>query len=186
MNSSLQSIELFPLIFALIILLSCVSFYFWRRSSDFEIKLDTQRSDFEMKLETQRKAMEERQEHHVRMTVKNLEEIYQKRFDELKASTLSVVVHPFVNTQADNGVILKSIKVEVGYKYQLFVQGFPCFEPHTFIVESTTHKEVDQVMLDIFKQIAQDAAEAAVMLPNGFQAKTLFKVAKTTINSVRG
>lgn len=58
----------------------------------------------------------------------------QQRFDkQLKKieSPLTVLVHPFVNTSVDKGLIRNSSVIEVGYKYQLLVQGIPGFDPMT-------------------------------------------------------
>ena len=152
----------------LLLVFIVISYTLWRRSIDLENRLNFQR-----------KEMEQRQENIIDRVRTDERLLAEQRVDQLKANGLSVVVHPFVNTEADKGILIRSTKVEVGYKYQLFVQGFPCFEPHTVVLESTVHKEVDQQMLDLLKQKAEGAAEAAVLLPSGGAAKTAITIAKT-------
>ena len=95
------------------------------------------------------------------------------------------MVHPFVNTEAQKGVFTKETKIEIGYKYQLFVQGLPCFEPHTMVLESTVQKEVDQQTLDFLKSKAEQAAEASVLVKGGGAAKTAITISKTVFKLVR-
>jgi hypothetical protein len=160
---------------SLILLVSCaISYVFWLRIIDLENKLDLQK-----------KELESRQEYLIDQARTNERLLAEQRIEEVKANGLSVVVHPFVNTEADKGIFIRSTKVEVGYKYQLFIQGFPCFEPHTVVLESTVHKEVDQQMLDLLKQKAEGAAEAAVQIPSGGAAKTAITIAKTLLKLAR-
>lgn len=95
------------------------------------------------------------------------------------------MVHPFVNTEGQKEIFTRETKVEIGYKYQLFVQGLPCFEPHTMVLESTTHKEVDQQMIELLKKKAEQAAEAAVLVKSGGTLKTAITIAKTALKLAR-
>ncbi len=158
----------------LLIISTLTSYALWRRSIDLENKLNFQR-----------KELESRQEYIIDRVRTDERLLAEQRVEQVKANGLSVIVHPFVNTEADKGIFIRSTKVEVGYKYQLFVQGFPCFEPHTVVLESTVHKEVDQQMLDLLKQKAEGAAEAAVLVPSGGAAKTAITIAKTLIKLAR-
>jgi hypothetical protein len=173
-ENSLYAVPELYILGLLLIFSVVVAFIFWRRSIALEIRLDSQRKDFEERLDKTVKEIQLDE----RLSAK-------ERLDDYKANSLSVTVHPFVNTEADKGIFTRFTKVEVGYKYQLFVQGFPCFEPHTVVLEKTVHKEVDEKMLDILKQRAQGAAESAVNIPSGGAAKTAITVAKTLIKLVR-
>jgi hypothetical protein len=160
---------------SLMLLVTCaISYAFWRRVIDLENRLNLQKKEHES-----------RQEYLIDQARTNERLLAEQRVEEVKANGLSVVVHPFVNTEADKGIFIRSTKVEVGYKYQLFIQGFPCFEPHTVVLESTVHKEVDQQMLDLLKQKAEGAAEAAVQIPSGGAAKTAITIAKTLLKLAR-
>lgn len=106
---------------------------------------------------------------------------YERRLAEQSESALSVSVHPFVNTEAEKSLFSKQVKVEVGYKYQLFVQGLPCFEPHSVVVESTTHKEVNEQTIELLKGKAVEAAEAAVQIKGGGVAARVISIAKAAV-----
>ena len=105
---------------------------------------------------------------------------------EEKTNALSVVVHPFVNTEAKKGVFSREIHAQIGYKYQLFIQGLPCFEPHTMVLESSVHKEVDKRTLEILTKKALQAAEAAIHIKSGGAAKVAITIAKALIKSSDG
>lgn len=96
-------------------------------------------------------------------------------------SPLTVVVHPFVNTEVDEGFIKSTTTVEVGYKYQLMIQGIPCMEPHDVVVERQTKVKVDEQALKVWGEKALALAEAAIQLKGGAAASSLISVAKTVI-----
>lgn len=146
--------------------------------------------------ERQRREFDEKLEHAVRQATEDertrsgsellqAEQRFEKSLEEQRSNALSVVVHPFVNTEGKKGIFTRETKVEIGYKYQLFVQGLPCFEPHTMVLESTTHKEVDEQMIQLLKNKAVQAAEAAVLVKSGGTAKTVITIAKTALKLAR-
>lgn len=173
-NWDLFGFELSIALSIMLLVSTIISYALWRRSIDLENRLNLQK-----------KEMESRQEYLIDQARTDERLLSEQRLEQVRANGLSVVVHPFVNTEADNGIFMRSTKVEVGYKYQLFIQGFPCFEPHTVVLESTVHKEVDQQMLDLLKQKAEGAAEAAVQIPSGGAAKTAITIAKTLLKLAR-
>lgn len=118
---------------------------------------------------------------HSQLALKDAEERYERKLKEQSESALSVTVHPFVDTEIEKGVFSKQHKVEIGYKYQLFVQGLPCFEPHAVVVERSVHKEVNEETIEFFKTKALEAAEAAVQIKSGGVASKVISVARTAI-----
>lgn len=98
-------------------------------------------------------------------------------------SPLTVVVHPFVNTTIDKGLIRNSSVVEVGYKYQLLMQGIPCFPPHDVVVETQSKVEVDESKIKAWGARALEFAEGAAQIQGGGIASTLISVAKTVVQS---
>ena len=96
-------------------------------------------------------------------------------------SPLTVVVHPFVNTEVDEGFIKSTTSVEVGYKYQLMIQGIPCMEPHDVVVERQTKVKVDEQAIKAWGEKALALAEAAIQIKGGAAASSLISVAKTVI-----
>lgn len=162
-----------------------IAIYFWRKLVNLEKFSASQQIELQHKLErtVQLAICDERDR--AREALQQAEQRFSQSLEDQKNSALSVVVHPFVNTEAQKGVFTKETKVEIGYKYQLFVQGLPCFEPHTMVLESTVHKEVDQQTLDFLKTKAEQAAEAAVLVKGGGAAKTAITIAKTVFKLVR-
>ncbi len=102
--------------------------------------------------------------------------------DQLKKveSPLTVTVHPFVDAAEDKGMFKKSTTLEVGYKYQLMVQGIPCMEPHRVVVETQTKVELDDQAIKAFSEKALALAEAAAQIKSG-GAGALISVAKTVV-----
>ena len=96
-------------------------------------------------------------------------------------SPLTVVVHPFVNTAVEKALFKKTSRVEIGYKYQLMMQGIPCLEPHSFVVETQTQSEVDAEAIKAFGEKALALAEQAAQVKGGGVAGTLISVAKTVV-----
>lgn len=159
--------------------------YLCRKLSNVERLNIQQRAEHNDSLEraVERAKLDERER--ARSSLQQAEQRFAQTLEDQKNSALSVVVHPFVNTEGQKGIFTRETKVEIGYKYQLFVQGLPCFEPHTMVLESTVHKEVDQKMLDLLKDKAEQAAEAAVLVKGGGVAKTAITIAKTVFKLVR-
>ncbi|MCK9336934.1 MAG: hypothetical protein M0P43_03775 [Arcobacteraceae bacterium] len=58
------------------------------------------------------------------------------------ASELTVATYPYEESYGSNSLISDERKAEIGYKYQLFVSGVPCFEPHKVKVKTLEKKEV--------------------------------------------
>lgn len=75
----------------------------------------------------------------------------------------SVITYPYKEESGTDGVFSDDRHAEVGYKFQLFVNGIPCFEAHKIPVEVLNKKEVSlskieaasQTALGIINQMAQ-------------------------------
>lgn len=113
------------------------------------------------------------------------EERFQKELVEVKKNDITVTVHPFVNTAKDEGLIFKDTRVEIGYKYQLFVKGLPCFAPHVEVTESSIQKEVNQESLKHLLERAEQLASAAVIAKTG-PAGTLIEVGRASVGKIAG
>ena len=113
------------------------------------------------------------------------EENFVARLKEQGQSPLSVTVHPFVNTSRQRGLFAKETLIEVGYKYQLLIQGLPCFEPHTVIVETTKEKDVNDETIELLKTKAVQLAELAANTKSGGAASTIFSIAKAAVQRMK-
>ena len=162
-----------------------IAIYFWRKLVVLEKMSSLKQSELQQKFEHAVRVAVNDERDRAREALQQAEQRYSQSIEDQKNSALSVVVHPFVNTEAEKGIFTKETKVEIGYKYQLFVQGLPCFEPHTMVLESTVHKEVDQETLTFLKNKAEQAAEAAVLVKGGGAAKAAISIAKTVFKLAR-
>ncbi|WP_334107676.1 hypothetical protein [Methylobacillus sp.] len=59
-----------------------------------------------------------------------------------KRQPFSVVTYPYKEEVGSDGVFSDDRKMEIGYKFQLFVNGIPCFDAHKIPVETLQKKEV--------------------------------------------
>lgn len=64
---------------------------------------------------------------------------------------MSIVAYPYENIEGDDGWVVDDRLAEIGYQYQLFIKGVPCFHPHTVITNRVQKKEVNQEKLSAFR-----------------------------------
>lgn len=88
------------------------------------------------------------------------------RADE-KAKAFSVIVRPFIRKIRDDGFFKKLSRLEVGYQYQLQINGIPCFDPHVVIEQHYEEKEVNQEVIEKMTRLALEAAKTAVAIQAG-------------------
>lgn len=69
---------------------------------------------------------------------------------------LSIVAYPYEEEIGNDGWVLDDRKAEVGYQFQLFLRGIPCFEPHRIVVKKFEKKEVSREKI---KQAAGDVLQ---------------------------
>ncbi len=94
-------------------------------------------------------------------------------------------MQPFVNTARVRGVFTKETLVEVGYKYQLLIQGLPCFEPHTVIVETTKEREVNDEKIELLRSKALEFAEIAAHTKSGGLPGVAVSIAKAVVRRIK-
>src|SRR5574343_1098619 len=74
---------------------------------------------------------------------------------------ISVVSFPYEETKGDDGWVVDDRSAEVGYQYQMFIRGVPCFEPHRVVVHRVSKKEVNRQKLDELSNRVVNLLEAA-------------------------
>jgi hypothetical protein len=77
---------------------------------------------------------------------------------ELQSKMFSVQISPYVQITEDKGLIKSSFATEVGYQYQLLVNGIPVFQPHIIAERTEVRKEVSPERI---KELATHATELA-------------------------
>lgn len=88
------------------------------------------------------------------------------RADE-KSKAFSVTVRPYIKKLKDDGFLKKMNRVQVGYLYQLQINGIPCFDPHVVIEQHYEEREVNQEVIERMTKLALEAARTAVAIQAG-------------------
>lgn len=147
-----------------------------KRSQAFNEELSAKSESMAAELlklrEQHRQALDERDDTYRGALRKLEEESFQAgaRQKELHYETLGaalqVVVHPYIRKTKNFSLISDSYTCEVGYQYQLMVQGIPCFEPHIKITRSESYDVVNNERLGMLITAATEAARLAVSIKN--------------------
>ena len=148
-----------------------------RQSEDFSHQLSQKAREHIMELEQlgrERRLIDENHLAEIKQRVREAEDRgYEdgKRQAELradeKAKAFSVIVRPFIRKIRDDGFFKKHNKLEVGYQYQLQINGIPCFDPHVVIEQHYEEKEVNQEVIEKMTRLALEAAKTAVAIQAG-------------------
>jgi hypothetical protein len=88
------------------------------------------------------------------------------RADE-KSKAFSVTVRPYIKKIKDDGFLKKMNRLQVGYQYQLQINGIPCFDPHVVIEQHYEEREVNQEVIERMTRLALEAARTAVAIQAG-------------------
>lgn len=106
------------------------------------------------------------------------------RQSELRSSNysagFSVQVRPYVAKIKKGGIIFDDMYSAVGFQYQLFVNGIPCFQPHIVIEQECEETEVNDARLKILTEQAIKVAQLAMQATN---AQDLFKFVESPLIS---
>lgn len=81
---------------------------------------------------------------------------------ELQTKLFSVQISPFVCRTRDKKFFSSATHVEIGYQYQLLVNGIPAFDPHSVVMQSETIKEVDKETLNRLLDKATELGKTAI------------------------
>lgn len=91
-----------------------------------------------------------------------------KRYAELKSEEIhksfSVRVRPWINCIKKDEFFSTSYLIQIGYSYQLFINGIPCFEPHIIVDQQ---KEEKSINMDQMISLATDITKLAVEIQAG-------------------
>lgn len=78
---------------------------------------------------------------------------------EAQVKAFSMTIRPYVRIINKSGVFGKSYTSQMGYQYQLMVNGVPAFDPHVIIEKEEEVKEVDQEKVQYFANLALESAK---------------------------
>ncbi|MBK6741265.1 MAG: hypothetical protein IPG64_27125 [Haliea sp.] len=94
--------------------------------------------------------------HHAKDSLALVIANHEKEIGRLKESGLTLVTYPYKEEHGKDGVIFDERRVEIGYKYQLFVNGTPCFQPHIVATDTLTKKDINGERIEYALQRATD------------------------------
>jgi hypothetical protein len=100
------------------------------------------------------------------------------QIEEVKKHGLSVVCYPYDEERGDDGFITDDRFAEVGYKFQLFVDGIPCFEAHKVPIKTLHKKEVS------FAKIAKIKEEVISLIETLASKHPAIAISKAAANSL--
>lgn len=86
-----------------------------------------------------------------------------RRDFEAQASLFAVAVKPYVKVLSDDGLFSSSHESQIGYQYQLLINGIPAFQPHIVIESTESTKTFNDEKLKELIKLATIAAEAAIV-----------------------
>jgi hypothetical protein len=70
------------------------------------------------------------------------ESAFREELELARRNGLSVTTYPYEEQMGDDGLITDDRRAEIGYKFQLFINGVPCFEAHKVPIQILHKKEV--------------------------------------------
>lgn len=77
---------------------------------------------------------------------------YEREQEIAQKNAITVLMYPYKQEHGEDGYFSDERRAEIGYLYQLFVAGVPCFEPHKIPVEVLSKKEVNVERIEQAKQ----------------------------------
>lgn len=99
--------------------------------------------------------------YHAKENLSLIKENHEKELGRIKESGLTLITYPYKEDHGKDGVIFDERRVEIGFKYQLFVNGTPCFQPHVVATDTLTKKEINADRVD---RALQRATEMVLQL----------------------
>lgn len=89
---------------------------------------------------------------------------------------------PYKEEHGENGLFSDERRAEIGYKYQIFVAGAPCFDAHKIPIDVLSKKKVTPEKIEHAMQTAFDLVGSFAAKHPAFAA---FQSASTAADGVR-
>lgn len=104
---------------------------------------------------------------------------------ELQSKLFSVQISPLVRIKEIKEFLSSKYESEVGYQYQLLINGIPAFQPHLVIERSEVRKEVNEENVRELLSIAKQVAEGAIDMYLGANGQ-FAKIAQPILKRLKG
>lgn len=88
----------------------------------------------------------------------------------IRKEPFSVVTYPYKEMHGTDGIFSDDRKAEIGYKFQLFVNGIPCFDAHKIPTETIEKKEISLQKIEAATQSATRIIEHMASLHPAIKA----------------
>lgn len=148
-----------------------------RQAEDFNSRIEAKSRSHSEELERSSKERRELQDQHLAELKTRLREAEDRGYEEgkrqaelradEKSKAFSVAVRPYIKRVKNDGFIKKGNSLQVGYQYQLQINGIPCFDPHVVIEQQYEEREVNQEVIERMTKLALEAARTAVAIQAG-------------------
>ncbi len=89
---------------------------------------------------------------------------------ERQSKLFSIQIRPYLRTVTDKGFIRDDYHHEIGYQFQLLVNGLPVFQPHAVVERKETVREIKQEKVDWLLAEARKLAKDAMGMYLGVDA----------------
>jgi hypothetical protein len=103
---------------------------------------------------------------------------------EQQVKLFSIKISPYAKIIKDTGLIYNSHQAEVGYQYQLLVNGIPAFAPHLIIENKEDLREINEARVEALTQKAVELAKFATETYLSGAGKNAVSMAKPIIQHV--
>lgn len=75
--------------------------------------------------------------------ITQIEADHKEALENANRNGISIATYPYEEHHGDNGWVTDDRRAEIGYKFQLFVNGIPCLQPHKIPIQVLQKKEVN-------------------------------------------
>lgn len=111
--------------------------------------------------------------------------IAQRTEFEQQVKLFSVKISPYVKIANDSGIFRRSNISEVGYQYQLLVNGIPAFAPHIIIETTEELRETDKDAINFYIEKAKTIAIKAADIYLSGAGKGAVHIADAIVHEVK-
>lgn len=101
-----------------------------------------------------------------------------------KGKIFSVSIRPYVKTIKNSGVFYDDYSSDVGYQYQLLVNGIPAFSPHIIVEKTEAVSDFKEENMKYLIEQAKEAAKIAVKVYLGDVSSMFNLIDAPVINQI--
>ncbi|HDZ57244.1 MAG TPA: hypothetical protein ENI17_12740 [Pseudomonas xinjiangensis] len=142
-------------------------------AKDHQIEVTNLRAEFRQQLSEERQKAED-----------NGKRLARAEF-ESQSKAFGVSIKPYVLIEKSNGLLWNDSKAQVGYLYQLLVNGIPAFQPHIVIEKTEIDRQANQQNIDKLVELATRFADGAVRTYLGGSSGAMLEIGEPIVQEVK-